>query len=224
MPRLLVVTAVAAEADAFLAGFSGAAPGQVGGRSVRRVLTPAGLVDVLAAGVGPVAAALGTAAVLGQADYDIVLSAGIGGGFGPFALAVAEQAAFADLGAQLADGGFASVTELGFGSAALAADLELAAEIGRRTGATPGTVLTVATVTGTADRAGQLRQRYPDAVAEGMEGFGVAAAASAAGARFGELRSISNPVGPRDRSAWQLPAALSELGRAGHALLQEGPL
>lgn len=223
MPRLLVVTAVAAEADAVLAAFEPTG-GTVSGRPVRRALTPAGLVDVVAGGVGPVEAALCTAALLSAGDYELALSAGIGGGFGPFPLAVAAQVAFADLGAQLADGGFRSVAELGFGHDLIAADADLTSAVAGRTGATVGTVLTVATVTGTADRAGRLRTRFPDAVAEGMEGFGVAAAAGRAGVRFGELRAISNLVGPRDRDAWRIPQALAALTGAFDDLLTGGTL
>ncbi|HEU4962722.1 MAG TPA: futalosine hydrolase, partial [Bacilli bacterium] len=70
------------------------------------------------------------------------------------------------------------------------------------------------TVTGTADTAARLVERFPDAVAEGMEGAGVAAAAVLHGVRYAELRAISNPVGPRDRSAWRIPEALGALGVA----------
>lgn len=223
MPRLLVVTAVPAEADAVLARFE-AAPGSVAGLDVRRALTPAGLVDVIAGGVGPVAAALSSAAVLSSGEYDIVLSAGIGGGFGPFALAVANRSVFADLGAELADGGFSSVAELGFGESMISIDAGLAATMADRTGATTGAVLTVATVTGTADRAARLRRAHPSAVAEGMEGYGVAAATVRASARFGELRAISNQVGPRDRSAWRVSEAVAALSAAFEALLDGGPL
>ena len=91
---------------------------------------------------------------------------------------------------------------------------KLAVELADRTGAHLGTVLTVATVTGTAGTAAALRARFPDAVAEGMEGAGIAAAATARGVAFAELRAVSNVVGPRDRDAWQIPLALQTLGRA----------
>jgi futalosine hydrolase len=84
--------------------------------------------------------------------------------------------------------------------------------------AVAGGILSVSTVTGTADRSAVLRARYPDAVAEGMEGFGVAVAAAAAGIPFAELRTISNPIGPRDRAAWRIPDALAALAGAGAAL------
>lgn len=223
MPRLLVITAVGAEAEAVLAGFP-AADGVAGGLPARRALTPAGLVDVVAGGVGPVAAALSTAAVLSDGGYDAVLAAGIAGGFGGCQLAVADTVAFADLGAQLLDGGFSSVAELGIGDDSIRADPALAAALAHRSGAVTGTILTVATVTGTAERAGRLRAAYPHAVAEGMEGFGVAAAADRAHLRFGELRAVSNPVGPRNRDSWQIGAALARLTAAFEALLAGGPL
>jgi futalosine hydrolase len=47
-----------------------------------------------------------------------------------------------------------------------------------------------------------------------MEGAGVLAAAQLAGVPFGEVRAISNAVGPRDRSTWQIPLALQSLGTA----------
>ena len=59
----------------------------------------------------------------------------------------------------------------------------------------------MSTVTGTAEGLARILARYPEAVAEGMEGFGVATAAAQAGVPFAELRTVSNPVGPRDRAA-----------------------
>lgn len=81
-------------------------------------------------------------------------------------------------------------------------------------GAPAGTVLTVSTVTGTAARAAELRARHPRALAEGMEGFGVAEAAAAHGVPVLEIRAVSNPVGPRDRAAWRIGDALTALAEA----------
>ncbi len=53
--------------------------------------------------------------------------------------------------------------------------------------------------------------RHPDAVAEAMEGYGVAVAAAQAGVPFAELRTVSNPIGPRDRDAWRMREALAAL-------------
>jgi futalosine hydrolase len=215
MARLLIVTAVAAERDAVLGALPDRpAGGQLAGLPVLRAATPAGLVDVAAGGVGPVAAALSTAVLLAAGRYDLVLAAGLAGGF-PAAevggLAVADRVTFADLGAELADGGFAALPELGLGEISLAADPALAGLLAERTGGVSGTVLTVSTVTGSRARAERLRQAHPDAVAEAMEGAAVALAARQAGVRFGELRAVSNPVGPRDRPSWRLAEALAAL-------------
>ncbi|GIH17597.1 futalosine hydrolase [Rugosimonospora africana] len=203
--RLLVVTAVDAERDAVVAG-----AGE--------------LVDVAVIGVGPASAAAATARLLATTDtrYRAVISAGIGGGFsehvGVGGLALATRSIAADLGAESPER-FLPLDELGFGTVRYEADADL---MRRLTDALPdaaaGTVLTVSTTTGTAAGTAALRDRYPDAVAEGMEGFGVATAAAQAGVPFGELRAISNAVGPRDRAGWRIGDALAALTRASAAL------
>ncbi|MEO3750669.1 futalosine hydrolase [Streptomyces sp. B6B3] len=146
--------------------------------------------------------------------YDLVVSAGIGGGFAGVAalegLVVASSIVAADLGVRTADG-FTDVAELGFGRVAHEPPAALARAAADAAGAALGPVLTVATVTGTAERAAELAARHPGAAAEGMEGFGVAEAAAAHGVPVLEVRAISNPVGPRDRAAWRIPAALRAL-------------
>ncbi|MEO6702127.1 MAG: futalosine hydrolase [Jatrophihabitantaceae bacterium] len=223
MPRLLIVTAVAAERAAVLAGRD-PATGAVTGQQVHRCQTGAGLVDVGGGGVGAVSAALSTAALLAGASYDLVISAGIGGGFAGVELGatvLADLVVQADLGAETADGGFSSLTELGMGPVELEPDPALTGRLADRTGARVGSVLTVATVTGTAERAQRLQASYPNALAEAMEGAGVALAAARAGVPFAEVRTISNRVGPRDRSSWQLPAALAALSATFELLLAE---
>jgi futalosine hydrolase len=214
---LLVVTAVAAERDAILA----ALPDQATGCGPNRpaAVAPGGIA-VVVGGVGPAAAAAATSAALATAGYNLVISAGIGGGFAPVgvgAIAVASAVAFADLGAETG-AGFAPMSELGFGIDRYDVPAQLAIQLTDRTGGHLGTILTVATVTGTAARADGLRGRFPDAVAEGMEGAGVAAAATLHRIAFAEVRAISNPVGPRDRAAWRIPDALAALGSAVAAI------
>ncbi|MFE9597353.1 futalosine hydrolase [Streptomyces hokutonensis] len=195
-PRVLVATAVPAERDA-----------------VARALT-GDRISVIAVGVGPAAAAAATATALARTPYDLVVSAGIAGGFQPEApvgsLVVADEITVADLGAETSDG-FLPVTELGFGTVTHRPPAALVRALATATGARPGTVLTVSTVTGTAARAAELRARHPRALAEAMEGFGVAEAAVAHGVPVLELRAVSNPVGPRDRAAWRIGDALAAL-------------
>ena len=79
-----------------------------------------------------------------------------------------------------------------------------------------GDVLTLSTVTGTAETAEWLMARFPHAVAEAMEGYGVGIATE--GIPFAELRTISNPIGPRDRAAWRLKEAFAALSTASGTL------
>jgi futalosine hydrolase len=221
MARLLVVTAAAAERDAVLAGRTPAI-GMVDGIEVHRATTPAGLLDVIAAGVGPVAAAVAAGCAL-RSGYDLVISAGIAGGFPAAAVeavVVANAVVHADLGAETADG-FSSMAELGWGPIRFELDDRLTSEIARRTNGVLGSVLSVSTVTGSQARANHLHTAHPDAVAEAMEGIGVYAAASQAGVPFAEIRTISNRVGPRRREEWRITEALASLTTAFDVTLAE---
>lgn len=201
--RILVATAVPVERDAVALGVSGAG----------------GAVDVVVAGVGPAAAAAAAASALATAaargtPYGLVVCAGIGGGFQPAApvgsVVVADAITVADLGAETADG-FVPVTGLGFGRVTHEPPPSLVRELVAAGGCAAGTVLTVSTVTGSAARAAELRARHPRALAEAMEGFGVAEAAAAHGCPVLEVRAVSNAVGPRDRDAWRIGDALGAL-------------
>ncbi|MET7467314.1 futalosine hydrolase [Micromonospora sp. NPDC005686] len=225
MSGLLVVTAVPAEAEAIRAGLT--APD----RTTSRVTPPD--VTVLPVGVGPAVAGAATARLLALAEaagrpYRAVVSAGIAGGFvGRVAVGgtvLADRSVAADLGAE-SPGGFIPVEDLGMppellgGGRTVPADPGLLARLrAALPGATVGTVLTVSTVTGTAASTAALAGRHPDAVAEAMEGYGVAVAAAQAGVPFAELRTVSNPIGPRDRSAWRMREAFTALTTAAAAL------
>ncbi|MET7846659.1 futalosine hydrolase [Streptomyces avermitilis] len=219
-PRVLVATAVPAERDAVARAFT-PAPHEVPlpGVTLHRILHRTGGHDLLAAGVGPALAAASTAtaltaAALAGTPYDLVVSAGIAGGFQPDApvgsLVVADTITVADLGADSATG-FLPVTELGFGTVTHHPPETLVRAVADAIGARAGVVLTVSTVTGTAERAAELRARHPRALAEAMEGFGVAEAAAAHGTPVLEIRAVSNPVGPRDRAVWRIGDALAAL-------------
>ncbi|MBV2152482.1 futalosine hydrolase [Kitasatospora sp. SUK 42] len=218
--RLLVVVAVPAEAEAVLRGLPGGADDLPlpGGTLHRSAGAP---VDVLAAGVGPAAAAAAASAALAAHPYGLVTSAGIAGGFAPLApvgaTVVADAIVAADLGAETPEG-FADVTELGFGTTRHTPPPAAVALAAEALGAVTGPVLTVSTVTGSAERAAALAARHPGAAAEAMEGFGVAEAAARHGVPAFELRTVSNPVGPRDRAAWRIGEALAALERAFAAL------
>nr|MDT0664145.1 futalosine hydrolase [Micromonospora sp. DSM 115978] len=113
---------------------------------------------------------------------------------------------------------FLSLDELGLGSGTVRPDPRLVARLatvldvtGRRV--VTGTVVTVATVTGTEQRAAVLTRRH-DPVGEAMEGYAVGVAATAYRVPSAEIRAVSNAVGRRDRSTWDIPAALASLRTA----------
>ncbi|NES17254.1 MULTISPECIES: futalosine hydrolase [Micromonospora] len=215
MSGLLVVTAVPAEAEAVRAGLTDST------------------VTVAPVGVGPAVAGAATARLLALAEaagrpYRAVVSAGIAGGFaGRVAVGgtvLATRSVAADLGAESPDG-FLPIEELGMSAELLGvgsvvpADPALLATLrAALPDATTGAVLTVSTVTGTADSTAALAARHPDAVAEAMEGYGVAVAAAQANLPFAELRTVSNPIGPRDRGAWRMREAFAALTAAASAL------
>lgn len=215
MSGLLVVTAVPVEAEAVRAGLADPT------------------VTVTPVGVGPAVAGAATARLLALAEaagrpYRAVVSAGIAGGFvGRVPVGgtvLASHSVAADLGAE-SEEGFLPIEELGKPPELLGAGSVLPADPDLLTAlrtalpaAVVGPVLTVGTVTGTAASTAALTARHPSAVAEAMEGYGVAVAASQAGLPFAELRTISNPVGPRDRGAWRMREAFDALTAAAVAL------
>ncbi|MFF3853749.1 futalosine hydrolase [Micromonospora sp. NPDC002575] len=234
MTGLLVVTAVPAEAEAIRAGLPAspptAAPPAASPAVAEVTVVP---VTVVPVGVGPAVAGAATARLLALAEaagrpYAAVVSAGIAGGFvgraAVGATVLASRSVAADLGAE-SPAGFIPVDQLGMppellgGGTAVAADPGLLAALrAALPAATVGAVLTVSTVTGTAASTAALADRHPDAVAEAMEGYGVAVAAAQAGLPFAELRTVSNPIGPRDRGAWRMREAFAALTAAAAAL------
>lgn len=215
MSGLLVVTAVPAEAEAVRAGLTDPT------------------VTVAPVGVGPAVAGAATARLLTLAEaagrpYRAVVSAGIAGGFAGRVVVggtvLATRSIAADLGAESPDG-FLPIEELGMAPELLGAGSLVPADpalLDTLRAALPdaitGAVLTVSTVTGTAESSAALAARHPDAVAEAMEGYGVAVAAAQAGLPFAELRTVSNPIGPRDRGAWRMREAFAALTTAATAL------
>lgn len=203
MSAILIVTAVDAEREAVLRGLPASARDDV---------------VVVAGGVGAVSVAAATAEQLARRPFRYAVSAGIGGAFPDAAgigdLLAADRIIAADLGAQDIDGGFLSLDDLGFGTCVHAARRIEGDAFVR------GDLLTVSTATGAADRAQTLRARYPAAIGEGMEGYGVAVAADRFGVPTAEVRAVSNPVGPRDRTAWRIGEALAALAEAAPLIVE----
>lgn len=209
--RILVMVAVPAEREAVLRG-----------------LKDEKNFDVLLAGMGPISSAVNTAKVLATTGYDLVLNTGIGGGFPGRAevgsIVVADEIVAADLGVET-PAGFRSLAEMGFGPDRIKADARLVKNMSEALRAAKlrvkiGPVLTVSTVTGTAESAAELAARVPGATAEAMEGYGVALAAQDRGVPVLELRTVSNLVGPRERTTWRVQEAMDVLETACSVLLE----
>ncbi|MCM3761169.1 futalosine hydrolase [Alkalihalobacillus oceani] len=210
--RCLIVTSVAAEKEAVERGF-GAGSG----------------VTVITGGVGQAAAAASTARELARASYDLVICAGIAGGFPERAevgsIVVADRIIAADLGTESAEG-FISIDYLQLGTTAvIETEHVLSGRLVTRLREKQlpvhsGPILTLSTVTGTAESATMLAQRVDGATAEGMEGYGVAVAATQFALPAMEIRTISNLVGPRDRGAWRIKEALAVLEQASAAFME----
>jgi len=217
--RLLAVVATEQERSALLRSVT-AEPAQAGPYRTARTE----LADVLVCGIGPAAAAAGTATALALGSYEVVLSLGICGAFRGTAeageLVVATELVAADLGADSTEG-FLSTSALGWADDVAAVDPELLTAVVARLGdVVTGPVVTVSTVTGTRDRADVLAERYGP-VGEAMEGWGVLEGARPFGLPVLEVRAVSNVVGDRDTSTWDVPAAFAALTRAGSLLLEE---
>lgn len=227
---ILVVTAVDAERDAVVHDLGVPEPVELAGLEGVSVDTPAGPLHALSCGIGPVAAAAVTARLLASAPYRLVLSAGIAGGFrdrvAVGAVVVADRVTFADLGVRT-DDGFLTPLEIGLPqeTSYAIADDDVVGTL-RRTAidVTTGEILTLACMTGTHAEAATLARQYPNAVAEAMEGFGVVDAAKRTPGFSGpvsEIRAISNFIGRRDPSLWDIPRALDALAKACAAVVKE---
>ena len=177
-------------------------------------------------GFGPIAAAARTAALIAEHQPRRVLLAGIAGSYDDrFPLGSARQ--------------FGSVGCYGIGAGA-GNEFQTAEDLGwnhfhdRETGATIGDVLPLSANSQSAGRlltvcaaaagsaeVSQRRKRFPDAVAEDMEGFAVAAACKLAGIELSVVRGISNRAGDRNLSNWQIKPALNAAGKLMAKLLVE---
>jgi predicted 5'-methylthioadenosine/S-adenosylhomocysteine nucleosidase len=160
------------------------------------------VVETLVCGIGPVEAAVATAAALAGARHRAVVNIGIAGarGLEPGALVLGSEAIYCDLvdPASL----LPRVDRMRPDPALLAAATDALPEAHLRA---------IATTARVGDGA-------VHADVEAMEGFAVLRAAAVAGVPALELRAISNGFGD-DRSTWRREEAIAALGRAVERLL-----
>lgn len=177
-------------------------------------------VRVLITGVGMVSTAFHLGQLLAQHKPNLALNVGIAGALdrrldlGDVVCVSTER--FADLGVEEADGQFTDLFALGllapdqppFLSGALhspgAGDVRFLPS---------AQGLTVNRVHGSAASIAVLRQRYPNAQVESMEGAAFFYACLLAEVPFLQIRSVSNYVEPRNRAGWNIPLAIENLNR-----------
>ena len=193
--------------------------------SERRIIEPVmragdgGSFRLELSGFGPVVAAARTARLIAEQRPDAVLLVGIAGRFSdrlPIGHAYAfERVACHGVGAGSGDA-FVPADALGWpqwpgdGSdpATRIGDM-VACTSGPLPAESPGAGLLLSACAASANDA-DVRSRlrlFPDAVAEDMEGFAVAAACRLAGVPIEIVRGISNTAGDRDISGWRIEAA-----------------
>jgi futalosine hydrolase len=175
-------------------------------------------ISVCITGVGSTPAAWAVTRALVDGPFDVAVQAGIAGSFDATiprgeVLRVRSDC-FGDLGAEEGDR-FLDLFEMGLqdpdappftGGRLLAPEppLRLAASL-RAVDA-----VTVSTITGRASTLQRLSARYRP-VTESMEGAAFHYACLQAGVGFVQIRSISNQVGVRDKSRWDIPLAVERL-------------
>ncbi len=86
-----------------------------------------------------------------------------------------------------------------------------------------GRLVTVSTGSGTDERAAELSRRWQQPLAESMEGAAVALVGRKYDCPFVEIRGISNLVGARDTTTWNIDGACEHAGEVA-ALLLQSPL
>ncbi|SDB13375.1 futalosine hydrolase [Desulfonatronum thiosulfatophilum] len=228
---LVVVTATVMEMRAVFAHWDGEIPEELGWVERRESW---GSLVLLVCGVGPVNAGISLGHLLGGLPGPVgVLNLGVAGAFCletlPLGKAVlVDEEIWPEYGLLTASGIDPKGIGLSLGKAEeypvwdrLKLEPEVDAENMKLdvAGLSKVSSLTVSGVSGTAERAEELRTRYAADV-ENMEGFALAWACRRFKAPFVQVRTISNLVGSRDAKHWDLPGAKRRLAEITRVIFQ----
>ncbi len=180
---------------------------------------PAGLAVLELCGFGPLSAAARSAALLERLDPRRVLLIGLAGAYEVSRHPIGSALVFSRVGIEgLGVGSGESLTTpaaLGFALVPSSAqfgsgqgeEIALARPAGWRQEA-ESLLLTTCAASADTLQAAERRRRHPAAVAEDMEGFGVALACALRGVPLAIVRGVSNAAGDRDPARWRVPLAL----------------
>jgi futalosine hydrolase len=185
-------------------------------------------------GFGLVAAAARTAALVARHAPARVLLAGIAGRFDE-RLAVGSAHCFiqvACFGVGAGSGtAFESAAALGWpqwpgdppSAEAAIGDVIACGPMPAAAPSAAGLLLTACAASADAADVAARRRLFPEAVAEDMEGFGVALACRLAGVPLAIVRGISNTAGDRDKARWQIEPALAAAAELAVTILAAPP-
>ncbi|MGB7343897.1 MAG: futalosine hydrolase [Pirellulaceae bacterium] len=168
--------------------------------------------EIALSGFGPIAAASRTAMLIAQHQPKVVCLIGIAGGFDGRGVAIGQATQFDSVACDNIGVGsgadYRSAAELGW-SMIEDTDPEIDDIIFLRSSVTERCLLTVCAASANASEANARAKKFPDVIAEDMEGFGVAMSCQLAGVQLRIVRGISNLVGDRDNDKWQVETALA---------------
>ena len=191
-------------------------------------------------GVGKAGAAIAATAAVLEEKPALLLQVGCAGAYPESGLeigdvVIATGEVFADEGA-MTPAGFLDLRALGL--PVLGADLyneiptaspppslwsAVASKVAGRFACRSGRLATVSTGSGTGELAIERARRWSP-LAESMEGAAVALVGRKYGCPFVEIRGISNRVGARDRSTWDIDGACEHAAEVAALLLQSPSL
>jgi futalosine hydrolase len=179
-------------------------------------------------GFGPIAAAARTAELVERLKPRRVLLVGIAGSYRPEPDAIGTALAFArvaidGLGAGEGDA-LVPPARMGFHQHPTQPgqdELQLARPVSASNGE-PHLLLTVCAASADADQAARRKRRHREALAEDMEGFGVALACVRARVPLCVVRGLSNQAGERDTARWRIDEALNAARTLALELLDSG--
>ena len=184
-------------------------------------------VRILVTGVGITATAWNLGRYLAVHQPDLALNVGIAGAFdrslqlGDVVHVISER--FGDLGVEESDGRFSDLFELGLQESSeppFVNGLLYNPAAAEYRFLPPVKGLTVNKVHGSQASIDAIRQKYPDAQVESMEGAAFFYACLQSLIPFLQIRSISNYVEPRNRAGWQLGLAIEALNAALVEMIQ----
>jgi futalosine hydrolase len=190
-------------------------------------------------GFGPIAAAARTAELLAQVKPARAVLVGIAGTFDHERLAIGSAAEFDAVAIEGIGAGegerLVGPTALGFpqwpgsegGAGPIHDRIVLASctqtsERGLRDPARSALLLTTCAASDSPAQARVRLARFPEALAEDMEGFAVAFACALQNVPLHIVRGISNVVGEREPTSWRIPAALAAARLCALELLRRG--